>query len=286
MKISNAVLSIFAMSTLLVSCGQSGLSSLQTLESESEDTNVGFKYTVVSDSEIKTEYFNSESCLLASESIVTLDRPVNLENENHVLSILKIESDKDEGCHIDSEFIFDGMVNLQLDILEEIKPAVAEEKPVLSTSDSVVDTRTDELGLSRNMRAFLDVIAYAEGTNDSYDISFTFKRFYSFDRHRALYCSGGLCSDAAGRYQFLSTTWSTVANSLGLYDFSPKNQDLAAVELIRRRGALNAVEIVDGPNTLGNALRKCSLEWASLPGSPYGQPVKTVSELWNVFKSH
>ena len=66
--------------------------------------------------------------------------------------------------------------------------------------------------------------------------------------------------------------------------FHQKIKTLAAVELIRRRGALNAVEIIDGPNTLGNALRKCSLEWASLPGSPYGQPVKTVSELWNVFK--
>ncbi|MFX9397317.1 glycoside hydrolase family protein, partial [Acinetobacter baumannii] len=46
---------------------------------------------------------------------------------------------------------------------------------------------------------------------------------------------------AAGRYQFLKDTWDGVAKDLGLKDFSPKNQDIAAVALLAQNGALPSV---------------------------------------------
>jgi muramidase (phage lysozyme) len=138
--------------------------------------------------------------------------------------------------------------------------------------------------MSANMKAFLDVIAYAEGTGDSYNYIFSFATFSSFRDHpRRLICSGGYCSDAAGRYQFKSTTWDEVRRTLGLTDFSPVSQDLGAVQLIKWRGAYDEVERIDGPNSFGDALYGVRLEWASLPHSPYGQPVKTVGELWTKF---
>ncbi|WP_448596760.1 hypothetical protein [Thermoleptolyngbya sp.] len=137
--------------------------------------------------------------------------------------------------------------------------------------------------LSPNVRAFLDMIAYAEGTSgpDGYRTMFTGRLFNDFSRHpdQAI-TSGGLTSTAAGRYQFLTTTWNEVKAKLGLTDFSPESQDLACVELIRRRGAL---EMVEAGNIAG-AINRCRMEWASLPGSPYGQPVKTMSELLNVYE--
>jgi muramidase (phage lysozyme) len=105
---------------------------------------------------------------------------------------------------------------------------------------------------------------------------FTGKRFSSFADHpRQLQCAGELCSDAAGAYQFLSTTW----DSLNLPDFSPENQDKGAVELIKRRGAYQ--NILDG--NIRNALDKCSYEWASLPPGRYGQPSIGYAECEDLF---
>lgn len=147
----------------------------------------------------------------------------------------------------------------------------------------------DSTGISPQLRAFLDVIAWTEGTDRSigdgartgYDIIFTFARFTDFTDHpRQLKRSGGLVSDAAGRYQFLSTTW----DGLRLGDFSPKNQDLGAVKLIQRRGALKLVEA----GKIRAALDSLSFEWASLPDSTgrgrYGdQPFFPVSRVENLF---
>jgi lysozyme len=87
-------------------------------------------------------------------------------------------------------------------------------------------------------------------------------------------------SAAAGAYQFLPTTWREASRKLALRDFSPANQDQAALYLVERRGALEAVD----HSGLGSAvLARLSREWASLPashgGSSYGQPVKSREEL-------
>jgi len=144
-------------------------------------------------------------------------------------------------------------------------------------------TRTVVMELPGTVKAFLDTIAYAEGTGDRYDYIFSFATFTDFSDHPRRVICDGLCSDAAGRYQFLSTTWDGLKDALGLPDFSPASQDKACVELIRRRYAAPLVEDADNYYNFTAAIEKLGVEWASLPGSPYGQPTHNMDELWNVY---
>ncbi|MDO8806472.1 MAG: glycoside hydrolase family 104 protein [Elusimicrobiota bacterium] len=140
--------------------------------------------------------------------------------------------------------------------------------------------------LPRNVRAFLDTLAYAEGTTDAYNYIFTHATFESYADHpRKRKCAGKLCSDAAGRYQFLSRTWDGLAPDLGLADFTPPSQDKAAVEIFRRAGAYNVVLRSSDYKNFASALGKLNNIWASLPGSPYGQPTHTAARLWSVYKA-
>ena len=137
-----------------------------------------------------------------------------------------------------------------------------------------------------NARALLDTIRLPEGTSGAqgYNTMFTGKTFSDLSRHpRQINRSNGLASDAAGAYQFLSPTWDSAARELGLKDFSPFSQDLAALHLIRRRG-------VDPDKPLTReALAKLAPEWASLPTmqgkSYYGQPVMSADKLLSYYQS-
>jgi len=140
--------------------------------------------------------------------------------------------------------------------------------------------------LPRNVRAFLDTLAYAEGTGASYNYIFTHVTFESYADHpRKRLCSGKLCSDAAGRYQFLSKTWYGVAPDLGLTDFTPPSQEKAVLELIRRSGAYKVVLKSGVYENFTLALSRLNGVWASLPGSPYGQPTHSIAKLWKAYKA-
>lgn len=135
-----------------------------------------------------------------------------------------------------------------------------------------------------NVQAFLRVIRTGEGTADEagYRRIFGGQLFNSFADHpRVKVKKGAWTSTAAGAYQFLSSTWDETARLMGLADFSPGNQDLAAVGRIAARGALN--DVLTG--RFDAAVRKCAWEWASLPASPYGQPVITWERARSVFAS-
>ena len=141
--------------------------------------------------------------------------------------------------------------------------------------------------LNGNLKAFLQVIRHCEGTAgpNGYRTLFGGKLFDSFDRHPAVYTEFTLkgkkyTSSAAGAYQFLKRTWDSLVKQNGFKDFSPDNQDQGAVALIRGRGALRDVE----EGRFEAALTKCNREWASLPGSPYGQPVKTVAYCKQIYE--
>ncbi len=130
--------------------------------------------------------------------------------------------------------------------------------------------------------ALLGTIAYAEGTGPNYNFTYAYRRFSSYADHpRIRVCAGGWCSTAAGRYQILSRTWNGIRS--GLSDFSPANQDQAALRLIRARGVTNVAGI-DTYDEFASAIRRLNREWASLPGSPYGQPTHTTARLWSEFK--
>lgn len=134
----------------------------------------------------------------------------------------------------------------------------------------------DVLGNER-CRAFLALIRKAEGAG--YSTLFgggTFASYADHPRQRISRPLGGrlLTSTAAGAYQFLARTWDECAAACGLKDFSPASQDTAALFLIDRREALEDVLAGDW----ARAIDKCNKEWASLPGSPYGQPTRPVAE--------
>jgi muramidase (phage lysozyme) len=137
-----------------------------------------------------------------------------------------------------------------------------------------------------NVRAFLDTLAFSEGTKDHYNYIFTFVTFKSYADHpRKVVCAGKLCSSAAGRYQFLSKTWDKLAADLGLSDFTPPNQEKATLEIIRRQGVYPAVVKSSNYKNFTKAVKALNPVWASLPGSPYGQPTHTMARLWEVYQA-
>jgi peptidoglycan hydrolase-like protein with peptidoglycan-binding domain len=155
-----------------------------------------------------------------------------------------------------------------------------------------------ELLKDPRVRAMLDTIGYAEGTRENYgrvvfgtvlgpsdrnapyDRSKVGKRnvvVNDFEQHPNLavrWANGQPPSSAAGRYQFLYSTWKG----------SPRSQDLAAIKLMQRRGMIEP--LLRGDFT--GAIHKGAPEWASLPtskgGSYYGgQGAKNIGDLRDVY---
>ena len=148
------------------------------------------------------------------------------------------------------------------------------------------EERINNAAANPNVQAFLKMIRYAEGTSgpNGYQTMFTGKLFSvpPWQHPNIKNFANGITSTAAGAYQFLYSTWSELAADLNLSDFSPANQDKGAIELIRQRKALDDVEA----GNFETAITKVNRVWASLPGSPYGQPVKTLAELRNVYETY
>jgi YD repeat-containing protein len=142
------------------------------------------------------------------------------------------------------------------------------------------------------VKAMLEAIAWAEGTTDDADDGYgrvvrgtvlsapdnpalvgqTNVTVTDLTHHPNILVqvSAGLSSTAAGRYQFLNRTWS----GLGLSDFTAHNQDVGAVMLLRRGGAMRFIDKGD----IEGAVSQVNGTWASLPGSPHGQGTRTMSD--------
>jgi len=143
-------------------------------------------------------------------------------------------------------------------------------------------TQIAEALANANLRAFLAVIRAGEGTadGDGYRRCYGGSLFDSFADHpRRTITAGRWTSTAAGAYQFLARTWDGLVKQYAFPDFSPASQDAGAVALIAGRKALD--DVLAG--RIPAAIRKCNLEWASLPGSPYGQPTRTLAQALAVY---
>ncbi len=138
-----------------------------------------------------------------------------------------------------------------------------------------------------NMLAFLDLIAWSEGTDDGrqptrdhgYDVIVGGSLFDSYADHprRLVNLPAlGIKSTAAGRYQILARYWDHYRKQLGLSGgFTPLNQDLVALQLIGECKALDDIKA----GRITDAIHKCRSRWASLPGAGYGQHEHKVSSL-------
>jgi len=151
--------------------------------------------------------------------------------------------------------------------------------------------------LTKNQQAFLDTIAWAEGTwdigkNHGYDVIVTstvarpilFTDFSKHprremdvkDAHGNLICR----SDAAGRYQFMGKYWEFYQRLLKLPDFSPPSQDVWAIQYLKECHALEAIEA----GAIDEAVKKCAHIWASFPGANYkGQGMRDMGHMLAVF---
>lgn len=154
---------------------------------------------------------------------------------------------------------------------------------------------------NKNVIAFLKMVRVGEGTSgpNGYRTLFGGGLFNDYSKHpNKKVTAGGYTSTAAGAYQFLYGTWLECQKALSLPDFSINSQDLAAIYLLQKRGALD--DIING--NLKQAVQKCAPEWASLPvtetftdskgktriagNSYYGQPVVSYESIKSNYKEY
>ena len=118
------------------------------------------------------------------------------------------------------------------------------------------------LANDQRVQAFLEVIAFAEGTDRDKDPALSgYSTTMGYGTAPDLYNHPG--KKAAGRYQAIPATWSIAEKALGLYDFTPESQEIfGAWDLVKNKsGIYTALKNNDFPA----AVEAASSEWASFP---------------------
>lgn len=141
-------------------------------------------------------------------------------------------------------------------------------------ADKELLARIDKLAADPKVKAMLTAIGHSEGAGDSYNVHFGGKTFSDMSKHPGasdasiiLRNGARLYPTAAGRYQFLQSTWDKDAAALGLKDFSSASQDKAAIYELIKSGAIDKLEKGDA----AGAFTAANKVWASLPESKLGQ---------------
>lgn len=156
---------------------------------------------------------------------------------------------------------------------------------------------------SNGIYALLDVIAYAEDTDRNLTDGRTgYNKYYGSQEHftnssahpgiisKSKYGTVNkfgkvITSTAAGRYQFLLKTWKNLWKGIpsGNPAMTEANQDVAAIALMKEKGVNPAIVLKD-IGSFGNVVSKLNPVWASLPGSPHGQPIVDINTLYDWYR--
>lgn len=140
------------------------------------------------------------------------------------------------------------------------------------------------------VKVLLTFISLCEGTTRSpydvggYNIVVGGSKFSNFTKHPRIRIRlrPGLVSDAAGKYQILSSTYDGLVKNYGFKDFSAKSQDLMALALILEKP--NAKRIIEQLDY--HSFCECaSWIWASILPSRYGQSWLTKDKMDALWKA-
>ena len=142
--------------------------------------------------------------------------------------------------------------------------------------DAPAKVQASAANISPEGRALLDTIASTEA--NSYNVIYGGRKFDSYDDHPRVSVpigsgpNAGRTSSAGGRYQFLGSTWDAQKRKLGLPDFSPASQDIAAFDLAKTVYRQKTGRDLDAdlkskdPAILSGIGSALAGTWTSLPG--------------------
>jgi muramidase (phage lysozyme) len=151
-------------------------------------------------------------------------------------------------------------------------PSVAKKAP----SEGVQPISDEDLKHPNVIKGLQYINAY-EGKPKSNQM-FGYKEFNDLSKHPNIkipFTDKGDTTTAAGTYQIIAPTWEEQAKKQGLKDFSPENQDRAAVGIMRDIGALDAFK----EGNFDKAKQLLGTKWASIPGSTIGKSTGQIPKL-------
>ena len=176
-------------------------------------------------------------------------------------------------------------------MLAEIVKAILEIfRPKQNISAPVIIQKSTYLNRDVNRKAFLKMIRWSEGTaqipnsDEGYRALVgggTFQSYAAHPNQKVWIKRIGKYSDAAGAYQILYDKWVPYIVKLSLKDFSPPYQDIWALNALRE---VNALDDIDA-GRFSSAVVKAGKRWASLPGSPYGQVIRSFAEIKDAYSN-
>jgi LysM repeat protein len=153
-------------------------------------------------------------------------------------------------------------------------------QPLAPDIDSTPDIDSDPDNISRVERAWLNMIAREESSDDYTAINYKARAALKKGTMQITGKPGQHPFDgqsgvtAAGRYQMLYNTWKTAAKLAGVdpADFSPENQDRAAIALAKneykRKYNRDLITDLQDPKRVDQAVRGSTGPWSVKAGGP------------------
>jgi muramidase (phage lysozyme) len=151
-------------------------------------------------------------------------------------------------------------------------PSVAQKAP----SEGVQPISEEDLKHPNVIKGLQYINAY-EGKPKANQM-FGYREFNDLSKHPNIkipFTDKGDTTTAAGTYQITAPTWEEQAKKQGLKDFSPENQNKAAVGIMRDIGALDAFK----EGNFDKAKQLLGTKWAGIPGSTIGKSTGQIPKL-------